>query len=145
MEPTIPRPMPIEPMIFLPVPGGTIGNFIPADCRRANQLPFATVAPQKRRCAQAADVPCRQVRQIKSNLHTYKYEPLTGPEGPNPKMLRTGRRIQTSGMNKIAPENSSVSRRIGCCSVKSPNGGSIMLLCFAIKICLPVTTITCCM
>ncbi|KAL1752611.1 hypothetical protein FB107DRAFT_176740, partial [Schizophyllum commune] len=93
--------------------GATLGTFIPALCRRANQLASVIVAPKNSRCIQAAAEP-GGAQALK--LHS----PLTGPKGPKPTISSRRERSHSSGMMVATTMKTATSKRTGCCSWRSP-------------------------
>ncbi|KAL1666192.1 hypothetical protein GGF50DRAFT_51159 [Schizophyllum commune] len=88
--------------------GATLGTFIPAFCRRANQLASVIVAPKNSRCIQAAAEPGAQNMEMHS--------PLTGPKGPKPTISSRRERSHSSGMTVATTMNTATSKSTGCCS-----------------------------
>ncbi|KAL1733443.1 hypothetical protein EV714DRAFT_204652 [Schizophyllum commune] len=87
--------------------GATLGTFIPALCRRANQLASVIVAPKNSRCIQAAAEP---------EMHS----PFTGPKGPKPTISSRRKRSHFSGTMMATTMKTATSKRTGCCSWRSP-------------------------
>ncbi|KAL1705756.1 hypothetical protein EV121DRAFT_180769, partial [Schizophyllum commune] len=82
--------------------GATLGTFIPALCRRANQLASVIVAPKNSRCIQAAAEP--------GEMHS----PFTGPKGPKPTISSRRERSHSSGMMVATTMKTATSKRTGC-------------------------------
>ncbi|KAI4517137.1 hypothetical protein K525DRAFT_211568, partial [Schizophyllum commune Loenen D] len=99
--------------------GATLGTFIPALCRRANQLASVIVAPKNSRCIQAAAEPGGA-----QNMEMHS--PLTGPKDPKPTISSRRERSHSSGMMVATTMKTATSKSTGCCSWRSPGKNPFM-------------------
>ncbi|KAL1685421.1 hypothetical protein GGG16DRAFT_66306 [Schizophyllum commune] len=93
--------------------GATLGTFIPALCRRANQLASVIVAPKNSRCIQAAAEPG-------GAQDTEMHSPLTGPKGPKPTISSKRERSHSSGMMVATTMKTATSKSTGSLIHNSP-------------------------